>query len=281
MKLCDAPLAPAGARLADVCTWRGARADITTDWLAEEVPVALVFNGISHAVMLASPLDLEEFALGFGLSEGLLEQASELYGVEVVRVDAGIEVQLHVASACEARLKARRRNLAGRTGCGLCGAESLVQLARPLPRLRSHLRVAPSAVATALRTLKHEQALQQSTGASHAAAWCDAGGQARIVREDVGRHNALDKLIGAMVRRAAPAGEGFITVTSRASYEMVQKTAMAGVSLLVAVSAPTALAVDLARQAGVALAGFARGEDFVCYTGAERLGLPEHRELSA
>jgi FdhD protein len=269
----DAPLQPAGARPLQVLAFRGGRTRAGTDWLAEEVPVALVFNGISHAVMLATPLDLEDFALGFGLSEGILAQAAELHGVDVAPVDAGIELQLEVASACEARLKERRRNLSGRTGCGLCGTESLAQVLRPLPALPVGPCITPSAVAQSLVTLRAAQSLQQTTGATHAAAWCDTAGQAVLVREDVGRHNALDKLIGAMVRRGVPPGPGFIAVTSRASVEMVQKTVMAGVGLLVAVSAPTALAVDVARQAGLALAGFARGTDLVCYAGPERFGL--------
>jgi FdhD protein len=256
-----------------VLAYRGGRTRAGTDWLAEEVPVALVFNGISHAVMLATPLELEDFALGFGLSEGILEQAAELYGVDVVPVAAGIELRLEVASACEARLKARRRSLSGRTGCGLCGTESLAQVLRPLPPLPGGPCITPAAVAQALLTLRAAQRLQQCTGATHAAAWCEAAGQALLVREDVGRHNALDKLIGAMVRGGVAPETGFIAVTSRASVEMVQKTAMAGVGLLVAVSAPTALAVDVARQAGLALAGFARGTDLVCYSGAERFGL--------
>ena len=273
MKPTDAPLPQAGARPVKVQTWRGGRVARADDWLADEVPVALVFNGISHAVMLATPLDLEDFALGFGLSEGLLAQPGELYGIEEVAVANGIELQLEVASACEYRLKERRRNLSGRTGCGLCGTESLAEVLRPMPALAGRLTITPQALARSLVTLRAAQSLQHSTGASHAAAWCDAAGEALIVREDVGRHNALDKLAGAMVRAKVQAQQGFITVTSRASVEMVQKTVMAGVSLLAAVSAPTALAVEVAQRAGLALAGFARGDDFVAYSFAERFGL--------
>jgi FdhD protein len=273
LKTTDAPGLTPGARCADVTAFRDGRAVRGVDSLAEEVPVALIFNGISHAVMLATPLDLEDFALGFGLTEGLLESVSELYGVEIESRANGIEVQLEVGSACEFRLKARRRNLSGRTGCGLCGTESLDQVMRTVAALDTSLQIAPAAVAQALRSLRDAQRLQDSTGASHAAAWCDASGAAVLVREDVGRHNALDKLVGALVRSKSPAREGFIAVTSRASLEMVQKTAMAGVSILVAVSAPTALAVEVAQQCGVALAGFARGEDLVCYNQPERFGL--------
>ncbi len=261
-----------GAQSTRVTRYRGERSETAADWLVDEVPVALVFNGISHAVMLASPLDLEEFALGFGLTEGLLKDRSELYGTEVVPVANGIEVRMEVASACEFRMKERRRNLSGRTGCGLCGTESLDQVLRPMPPVRDPWSIDTTAVARALKTMTEQQPLQRVSGAAHAAAWCDRQGNAQIVREDVGRHNALDKLIGAMVRGDAKADAGFIAVTSRASVEMVQKTLMAGVGLLVAVSAPTALAVRVATEHGLALAGFARGRDLVCYTDPARFG---------
>ena len=276
MKPDDAALRPAGASQATVTTYRAGRTERATDWLADEVPVALVFNGISHAVMLATPADLDDFALGFGLTEGLLADASELHDVEVQQTDLGIEVHMEVASACEFRLKERRRNLTGRTGCGLCGTESLehVHRALPAPSVRAQrIQVTAAAVASALRNLREAQALQQSTGAAHAAAWCSADGEALLLREDIGRHNALDKLAGAMSRAKIDASQGFVCVTSRASFEMVQKTAMTGASMLVAVSAPTVLAVRTAQAAGLALAGFARREDFVAYTSPERFGL--------
>ncbi len=272
MKPLDAPLVPDGVRVAQVLAWRGAQAHEQPDWLAEEVPVALVFNGVSHAVMLASPADLEDFALGFALTEGLLARPDELYSVDLHPVEQGIELHLDVASACAWRLKARRRTLAGRTGCGLCGTESLQQVRRELPRLPA-LRLRPQALCRAQHELRASQTVQRLTGAAHAAAWCAADGQVRLVREDIGRHNALDKLVGAMVRAAVDPADGFIAITSRASFEMVQKTAMAGVGALAAVSAPTALAVETAQTCGLALAGFVRGDDLVAYTFAERLGL--------
>jgi FdhD protein len=272
-RLAGLPSAQPGARKAQVTTWRGGAAVVKQDWLADEVPVALVFNGISHAVMLASPLDLEDFALGFGLSEGLLAHPGELYGAEAVPGNDGIELLLEVAGACEHRLKSRRRQMSGRTGCGLCGTDSLAQVIRPLPPLGEVPTVTPAAVARSLQSIRAAQLLQHRTGATHAAAWCNLSGEAVLVREDVGRHNALDKLIGAMVRAHQDPAQGFVTLTSRASLEMVQKTVMAGVGVLAAVSAPTALAVDVARRAGLALAGFARGDDFVCYAHPERFGL--------
>ncbi|MDE2394940.1 MAG: formate dehydrogenase accessory sulfurtransferase FdhD [Burkholderiales bacterium] len=272
MKPGDAPLVPPGVVAARVRPWRGGRASEETDWIAEERPVALVFNGISHAVMLASPADLDDFALGFAITEGLLETPAELYGIERVDGTEGIELQLEVAAAAAWRLKDRRRSMAGRTGCGLCGTDSLAQLRRALPPLPP-VRVQTRAPARAQRELRSLQAVQQLTGASHAAAWCAGDGRVLLLREDIGRHNALDKLIGALLRSGFERGAGFVAITSRASFEMVQKSAMAGIAALAAVSAPTALAVESARTCGLALAGFVRGDDFVAYTFPERFGL--------
>lgn len=273
MKPFDEALMPAGVQARSVVMWRAGQATPQADWLAEEVPVALVFNGISHAVMLASPDQLEDFALGFALTEGLLDDAGELYGVETRRTRQGIELHLEVASACEWRLKTRRRNLAGRTGCGLCGTESLEQVQRADLPAAPVVHLERGVPGRAQRALREWQAVQQLTGAAHAAAWCDLQGRIVLLREDIGRHNALDKLVGAMTRAGTDTSQGWLLVTSRASFEMVQKSAMAGAGLLAAVSAPTTLALDLARQCGLALAGFVRGEDFVAYTHPERFGL--------
>jgi FdhD protein len=268
----EAVVNPKGVRTQVVTAWRDGVSSSLPDWLAEEVPVALVFNGISHAVMLASPDQLEDFALGFALTEGLLTDRSELYGIELERGEHGISLQLEVASACEWRFKERRRNLAGRTGCGLCGTESLDQVSRSVPQAPIvHLR--PGVLALGQCALREWQQLQQLTGAAHAAAWCDLDGRIVLLREDIGRHNALDKLVGAMARAGTDPTTGWVLVTSRASFEMVQKTAMAGAGLLAAVSAPTSMAVDLAERCGLALAGFVRGDDFVAYTWPERFGL--------
>ncbi len=241
------------------------------DWVAEEVPVALQYNGLSHAVMLASPIDLEDFAYGFSLSEGLIDSAADLHDVEPQRTPQGIVLQIEIASRCVARLKERRRTMAGRTGCGLCGSESLEQALPAVPVAAAARRFEARALERALHHLRDTQALQAATGATHAAAWCDAAGQVMLLREDVGRHNALDKLAGALARAGTDAGQGFIVVTSRASFEMVQKAARAGVGLLAAISAPTALAVSTAEQAGLCLVGFARGTDWVAYSHADRL----------
>ena len=243
------------------------------DWVADEVPVALEFNGISHAVMLATPLDLEEFALGFALSEGIIESPAELYAVDEERSELGITLKLHVASAAFARLKSRRRSLAGRTGCGLCGTESLNQVVRDLPVLPDTAAISRLAVARAMSGIVILQALQQATGAVHAAAWCSPQGEVMCLREDVGRHNALDKLIGTLALNKVNASTGFICVTSRASFEMVQKAASAGVPLLAAVSAPTALAIRTAQRLRMTLVGFARRQDLVVYSHEERLDM--------
>ncbi len=272
MNMSDAP-PPLGARRAPVVARRAGEVLHTTDWLADEVPVALVFNGISQAVMLATPLDLDDFALGFGLTEGLLARADELYGIELNPGDKGITIEMEVSSACFARLKDRRRSMAGRTGCGLCGTESLDQVALAIPHAGTMAAgsISAQAIARAMAALPRAQTLQAATGAVHAAAWCNLAGEIVLVREDVGRHNALDKLIGAMSRAASPIDAGFIAITSRASFEMVQKSAMAGVSTLVAVSAPTDFARRTAQAAGLTLVGFARGSDLVAYAHPERL----------
>jgi FdhD protein len=270
-----APAGDAGAARVDVVVRRDGAVRTAADWLADEVPVALVFNGLSHAVMLATPLALEDFALGFGLTEGLLARPDELYEVEVVPDPAGLRVEMTVAGACFARLKDRRRSLAGRTGCGLCGTESLEQVEPPLPPLAPcDAPLDPRAIAAALRAVPAHQRLQQRTGATHAAAWCGLDGAVRLVREDVGRHNALDKLVGAMVAGGVDPRDGFACITSRASVEMVRKAVAAGITALVAVSAPTARAVDVARRAGLALAGFARRDELVLYAGAQRFEGP-------
>jgi FdhD protein len=246
------------------------------DHLAQEVPVALVFNGISHAVMMATPTDLEDFALGFGLTEGLLETPSELYGVDVQVSEQGHSLHLEVASACEWRLKERRRTLAGRTGCGLCGTDSLDQVQRQLAPVTA-VWVQPQVVIDAMAQLRSMQTLGQLTAATHAAAWISLSGQILHIREDVGRHNALDKLIGHLVRQGMDPKTGFVAITSRASFEMVQKTISWGAGMLAAVSAPTAMAVQVAERHNLALAGQVKSGGLVAYTHTQRFAAkPQH-----
>jgi FdhD protein len=240
-----------------------------SDTLAAEVPVALVFNGISHAVMMATPADLEDFALGFALSEGLIASRDECYGLEVVALAQGCEVQVEIASAAAARLKDRRRMLAGATGCGLCGIDSLAQLdlrPEPLTRPAWLAQLAPETVLRAFSQLAAHQPLNARTGAHHAAAWATPAGELLVAMEDVGRHNALDKLLGQRARERRDNAEGFVVMSSRASYELVRKCARLGVPALATISAPTTLAVDIAREAGLRLHGFCRGEQVVQYT---------------
>jgi len=251
------------------------------DQVAEEVPVALVYNGVSHAVMLATPQDLEDFALGFTLAEGIISSQSDLYSIEVVPQFNGIELQIEIASACFQRLKEKRRSMTGRTGCGLCGSDSLAQALRmpsasQLSELNhaKRLEIKPEVLSIAFNAIKASQVLQEVTGATHASAFVDVDGKILLLREDVGRHNALDKLVGAIKKQSLDAG--FVLTTSRASYEMVQKTASAGIGILVAISAPTGLAIRVAEQLGITLIGFTREHSFVAYCDQhERLKLKD------
>jgi FdhD protein len=240
------------------------------DTVAEETPVAFEFNGISHTVMLATPADLKDFALGFSLTEGIVERRSEVFDIEIEEAAAGITLQLEIEGGAFARLKERRRSLAGRTGCGLCGAESLQQVMRDLPRVADGASFQLAALYEGMRRLPAQQLLQQSTGAVHAACHVDTDGSISHVREDIGRHNALDKTLGALASIDAPA-EGALLITSRASFEMVQKSAALGYGILAAVSAPTAAAVRLADKLNVTLVGFLRGSNCAIYTHSRRL----------
>jgi FdhD protein len=246
--------------------WRDGAVSAVEDTVAEEVPVALVVNGISHVVMLATPIDLEEFGVGFSIAEGVVQSPREIRDVEVRSTSAGIEVSIDIAPERFMVLKARRRNMAGRTGCGLCGTESLEQVLRPLPKAAGGPPVPPATIHAAFGALQRQQRLHALTGAVQAAAWARPDGAIGLVREDVGRHNALDKLIGAMARNGVAFGAGFALITSRASCEMVQKAATAGMPLLAAISAPTGLAIRLARECGLGLVGFARGGSHVVYS---------------
>ena len=249
--------------------WKSGKLSQIEDVVAEEVPVALIYNGISHAVMLATPNDLEDFALGFSLAEGILSHPKELYGIEVVAQSAGIELRMEIAAERFHQLKEKRRSMTGRTGCGLCGAESLAQALRlPDAVNQSQETFSTAAILKALAEAAKNQPLQAETGATHASFWVSSTGEIEMAREDVGRHNALDKLLGA---KAADNKSGFVLTTSRASYEMVQKVAVAGVSMLVAISAPTGLAIRMAEQSGITLVGFARPEQYVVYTHPQRI----------
>jgi formate dehydrogenase accessory protein FdhD len=226
--------------------------------VAVEVPVALTVNGIAQAVMLATPADLEDFALGFGLAEGWLASRRELLDVEAVARSDGIELVLEVTAACAQRLKTRRRALAGRTGCGLCGLESLAAFHALQPGAVQAPALAAQALDRAVAALAGAQVLNARCGGLHAAAWCRPDGELLLAREDIGRHNALDKLTGALVRQDADPRAGFVLLSSRASFELVHKTAMAGAGLLACMSAPSSLAIDTAARLGLQLWAFVR-----------------------
>ncbi len=248
--------------------------------VAEEVAVALVYNGISHAVMMATPCDLEDFARGFSFTERIVEKASEVYDIDVedMRDSAGvqgIEVRLEIAAQRMAGLQERRRTLAGRTGCGLCGVDSLEAALRPVPAVTGLGNVRRQVIEQAMAALPAEQRLNRFNGATHAAGWAAADGRLVAVREDVGRHNALDKLAGALMARASAGAAlepgGFVVVTSRCSYEMVQKAAAIGATAIAAVSAPTSLAIETAEQAGITLVAFVREGRLTAYAHADRI----------
>jgi FdhD protein len=238
--------------------------------LAAEVPVALVYNGRPHAVMMCTPADLEDFGVGFTISE-LIARASDVSRVDVVKYARGIELQMEIPVAAVDALASRGRAIVGRTGCGLCGVEVIDDALREPRAVTSPLRVTREALWRASESLNAQQPLNRDTNAIHAAAWASADGTLRVVREDVGRHNALDKVIGALARTGQNAADGFAIVTSRASYELVQKAAAVGIPLLAAVSRPTALAADLAHDSGITLIGLLRGRTANVYTHQNRL----------
>ena len=241
------------------------------DVVAEEVPVALVYNGISHVVMMASPKDLEHFAMGFSLSEGIIESSQDIYGMDVVPSCNGLEVQVELSSRRFMGLKERRRALAGRTGCGVCGVEQLNDIGKPVQLLPFTQTFNLAHLDNALRHLPDFQPVGQLTGCTHAAAWVQPSGHLAGGHEDVGRHVALDKLLGRRAIEGETWQQGAVLVSSRASYEMVQKSAMCGVEILFAVSAATTLAVEVAERCNLTLVGFCKPGRATIYTHPERL----------
>lgn len=243
----------------------------TPDFLAEEVPVALVYNGISHVVMMASPKDLELFAIGFSLSEGIIDHPQEIYGMDVVKACNGLEVQIELSSRRFMGLKERRRALAGRTGCGVCGVEQLNDIGKPVTPLPFTQTFNLANLDKALEHLNDVQPIGQLSGCTHAAAWVLPSGDIIGGHEDVGRHVALDKLLGRRARESDVWQPGAALVSSRASYEMVQKAAMCGVEILFAVSAATTLAVEVAERCNLTLVGFCKPGRATIYTHSQRL----------
>ncbi len=255
---------------------RGDRVDgLEDDSIAAELPVALTYNRVSHVVMMATPLDLEDFAVGFSFTEGLIGSLDDIRSIRAIPRSGGIELAMMISEDWFDRLATRRRNLVGRTGCGLCGAENIEQALRHPKPVEKTLQVSHTALQRAVVDLENHQPLQADTGATHGAAWCSSNGDIITVREDVGRHNALDKLIGGLLRGGYDPKSGFVLVSSRASYEMVYKAAAAGIELIMAVSAPTTLAVDFAERSGVTLVGFARPGRHNVYSFPERISTGE------
>ena len=237
----------------------GTRRARSREWVPE-APVALEFNGLSYAVMMATPADLEDFARGFALTEGLAKTPADVTDVAVAETDLGWIVRASLAGLGVDKLTERVRARVAESSCGLCGIENLEALARPLPKVPAHAALDQAAIFTALASLRDHQPLTRKTGAAHAAAFCDEAGAIRNVREDVGRHNAMDKLVGALAEADVDPAAGFILSTARCSYEIVEKAVRAGATRLVTVSLPTSMAVERAKEAGLSLWSLARDD---------------------
>jgi FdhD protein len=265
---------PAPTRAVARTAWRDGAATAGRRVLAEETPVALSYNRATLAVMLATPADLEDFAVGFSLTEGVVAAPAEIEELAVVAVPAGVELRMWLTEARAAAAEVRRRRLTGPGGCGLCGIDSLAAAIRTPPRVNAAVRFTSAQIATAIAALAPAQRLNAATRATHAAGfWTPADGLVAL-REDVGRHNALDKLVGALARTGRSAADGIIVLSSRLSVELVQKAAAIGAPVVVAVSAPTALAVRVAEAAGLTLVGVARDDGFEIFTHKQRIALP-------
>jgi FdhD protein len=251
--------------------WRGDGVSEGERAIPEEVAVALTYDGSTQAVMMATPADLEDFAVGFSLSEGIVADPSEIERLDIVEAEAGIELRMWLVTPRAEALASRRRHLAGPTGCGLCGIESLAEAVRALPPVSGKGHFTEADIRAVLEAMAPLQVLNGETRAMHAAAFAVPGEGVLMLREDVGRHNALDKLVGALARGEIDASTGMVILTSRVSVEMVQKTAALGAPLIVAVSAPTALAVRTAEAAGITLVAIARGDAFEVFTHPHRI----------
>lgn len=249
----------------------GERAVRGSACVAEEIPIALVYNGRPYVVVMGTPADLEDLAVGFSLTEGIVERTAAVERIEVVRASHGIELQIQIPVDDSAKLEERARGMAARTGCGLCGIERIGDVLRLPAGVARSLSIARGALWRSSAELSRAQTINNDTSTVHAAGWSTPDGVLRVAREDIGRHNALDKVLGALARGGAAASDGFVVVTSRASYEMVQKAAICGVELLAAISRPTGLAIRFAESAGVTLVGLLRGDTANVYTHSERI----------
>ena len=258
-------------RIVDRTAFRNGRIEDGARAVADETPVALTYNGGTHAVMMATPHDLADFAVGFSLSEGIVNTPDDILSLDVIELQDGIELRMWLAPDRAERVNERRRQIAGPTGCGICGIESIAEAIRPAAVVSNGGRFSAEEILSAMQAITPLQQINSATRAAHAAAfWAPARGIVAL-REDVGRHNALDKLAGALARQRITAGDGVVLLTSRVSVEMVQKTAAMGAALMVAVSAPTALAVRMADAAGITLVAIARADGFEIFTHSERI----------
>jgi FdhD protein len=239
--------------------------------VAEETPIAVVYNGRPYVVVMGTPADLEDLAVGFSITEGVVNAAAGIERIDVVRASHGIELQVQIGDAAAARLDDRARSIAARTGCGLCGIERIGDVLRMPDTVARSLLLPRAALWRASAELARSQSINGDTNAVHAAGWATADGVLHVAREDVGRHNALDKVLGALARGGTAASSGFVVVTSRASYEMVQKAAICGVELVAAISRPTGLAIRFAESADVTLVGLLRGTTANVYSHPERI----------
>lgn len=249
----------------------GARRVVAREWVPE-APVAIEFNGIGYAVMMATPVDLADFVTGFAIAEGLARDADDISDMAEAQVDAGWIVRCRIDGPGAERIADRARARVSESSCGLCGIENLEELARALPPVAAHAAVPAAAIFAALDALRDRQVLGRRTGAAHAAAWVDPAGTIACLREDVGRHNALDKLVGAMARAGGRLDRGFVLSTARCSYEIVEKAVRAGATTLVTISLPTSLAVERARAAGLSLWALARDDSVLLVNDASRPG---------
>jgi FdhD protein len=251
--------------------WRDGLHSSSERSVPEETPVAIVYDGSTYAVMMATPEDLEDFAIGFSLTEGVVREAADIKSIDLVRSREGVELRMWLAGRDSQRLSERRRRIAGPTGCGLCGIESLAESIRPAKLVGVGRKFTPGQIMAAMQSIPPLQKLNIETRAVHAAAFWQSSRGVVALREDVGRHNALDKLAGALSRNGVAGNDGMVVLTSRVSVEMVQKTSMIGASVIVSVSAPTALAVRVANEAGITLAAIARADGFEVFTRTDRI----------
>ncbi len=255
-----------GVTRATAQCFRAGERTTNNDCIISEKAVSVSYNGISHAVMMLTPVNLEEFAIGFSLTEGVIDKVVDIYDIKLIEHNTGLELELTISTAQFAQLKSTRRAIAGVSGCGICGKESLAHLQVQVSKVSSDCELNTQALLKAQNEFKSHQPLQRQTGGIHGAAWCTQNGEIIALFEDIGRHNAVDKLIGHMLMNELSTNQGFMMVSSRISYEIVQKAMRANITLIVGVSAVSSMAIELAKQSGIQLVGFAREQRYSLYS---------------